>query len=65
MQYICSKTGDEGNIYAARQGMRACNNNNMRNPIIKRCREGLFSLVVRASPALFFDSSVCVCPLNS
>ena len=21
--------------YAARQGMRACNNNNMRNPIIK------------------------------
>ena len=32
---ICSKTGDEGNIYAARQGMRACNNNNMRNPIIK------------------------------
>ena len=34
MQYICSKTGDEGNIYAARQEMRACNNNNMRNPII-------------------------------
>ena len=32
---ICSKTGDEGSIYAARQGMRACNNNNMRNPIIK------------------------------
>ena len=30
---ICSKTGDEGSIYAARQGMRACNNNNMRNPI--------------------------------
>ena len=23
VQYICSKTGDEGNIYAARQGMRA------------------------------------------
>ena len=35
MQYICSKTGDEGSIYAARQGMRACNNTNMRNPIIK------------------------------
>ena len=35
VQYICSKTGDEGNIYAARQGMRACNNNNMRNPILK------------------------------
>ena len=32
---ICSKTGDERSIYAARQGMRACNNNNMRNPIIK------------------------------
>ena len=29
------KTGDEGSIYAARQGMRACNNTNMRNPIIK------------------------------
>ena len=36
MQYICcSKTGDEGNIYAARQEMRACNNNNMRNPKLK------------------------------
>ena len=32
---MCSKTGDEGSIYAARQGMRACNNNNMPNPIIK------------------------------
>ena len=36
MQYICSKTGDEGSIYAAKQGMRACNNNNMRNPHNKR-----------------------------
>ena len=40
MQYKCSKTEDEGSIeegsiYAARQGMRACNNNNMPNPIIK------------------------------
>ena len=45
MQYICSKTGDEGSMYAARrdegsiyasrQGMRACNNTNMHNPIIK------------------------------
>ena len=25
----------QDNIYAAKQGMRACNNNNMRNPIIK------------------------------
>ena len=35
MQYIYSKTGDEGSIYAARQGMRACNNTNMCNAIIK------------------------------
>ena len=35
MQYMYSKTGDEGSIYAARQGMRACNNTNMHNPIIK------------------------------
>ena len=33
-QYICSKTGEDGSIYAARQGMRACNTN-MRNPIVK------------------------------
>ena len=34
--FICSKTEDEGSIlYALRQGMRACNNNNMRNPIMK------------------------------
>ena len=34
--FICSKTEDEGSIlYAPRQGMRACNNNNMRNPIMK------------------------------
>ena len=50
MQYICSKTGDEGSIYmymyAARQGMRACNNTNMRNPIVKRCREGLHMLLL-------------------
>ena len=25
---MCSKTGDEGSIYLARQGMRACNNCN-------------------------------------
>ena len=35
MQYMCSKTGDEGSIYAARQGMRACNNTNIRHHIIK------------------------------
>ena len=33
---MCSKTEDEGSIYAARQGIRACNNNNMRNPVIKK-----------------------------
>ena len=32
--FICSKKGSEGSIYAARQGMRACNNNNMRNPFL-------------------------------
>ena len=32
--FICNKTGDEGSIYVARQGIRACNNNNMRDPII-------------------------------
>ena len=37
MQYICSKTGDEGSIYAAKQGMRACNNS---NPIIKDVGRG-------------------------
>ena len=31
--YLCAATGDEGSIYAARQGMKACNNTNMRNPI--------------------------------
>ena len=41
------KAGDEGSIYAARQGMRACNNN-MRNPIVKRCREGLRMLLLHA-----------------
>ena len=35
MQYMCSKTGYEGSIYAARQGMRACNNTNIHNPTIK------------------------------
>ena len=32
---ICSKTEDEGSTYVARQGMKECNNNNMRNPIIQ------------------------------
>ena len=40
--FICSKTGDEGSIYVARQGMRACNNNNMRNPSLH-----LFIMVLR------------------
>ena len=50
MQYICSKTGDEGNIYAARQGMRACNNNNMRNPIIKEMLGGVTHVIIVACP---------------
>ena len=36
MQYICIKTGDEGSIYAARQGMRASNHiTNMLDTIVK------------------------------
>ena len=35
---ICSgKKGDEGCIYAARQGMKACNNNNMCKAIDSYC----------------------------
>ena len=48
-QYICSKRGDEGSIYAARQGMRAYNNTNMRNPIIKDVG-GLRMLVLLHAP---------------
>ena len=33
-------------IYAARQGIMECNNNNMHNSIIKRCREGLATHVL-------------------
>ena len=34
-QLLVLDTKDEDSIYAARQGIRACNNTNMRNPIIK------------------------------
>ena len=46
VQYICIKTGDEGSIYAARQGMRVCNNTNMRNPHSKKDVGGLHMLVL-------------------
>ena len=46
MQFICNKTGDEGRIYAARQGMRAYNNNNMRNPIIKEIQAHVTVIIV-------------------
>ena len=55
MQYISSKTGDEGNIYAAKQGMRACNNSNMSSPDhqvetlwLELC---CFACVIRPQPA--------------
>ena len=50
MQYICSKTGDEGNIYVARQGMRACNNNNMRNPSLHLFYYGVTHVIIVACP---------------
>ena len=50
MQYICGKTGDEGNIYAARQGMRACNNNNMRNPSLHLFYCGVTHVIIVACP---------------
>ena len=43
------KTGDEGSIYAARQGMRAYNNTNMRNPIIKDVG-GVMHVIIVACP---------------
>ena len=41
--WMIREVGNEGSIYAARQGMRACNNN-----IVKRCREGLRMLLLHA-----------------
>ena len=41
-QYICSKTGDEGSIYAARQGTRARNNNNMCKPSLHHLLDDAF-----------------------
>ena len=50
MQYICSKTGDEGSIYAVRQGMRACNNNNMCNPSLRLFYYGVTHVTIVACP---------------
>ena len=50
VQYMCSKTGDEGNIYAARQGMRVCNNTNMRNPHSKKDVGGVTHVSIVACP---------------
>ena len=56
MQYICSKTGDEGTIYAARQEMRACNNN-MRNPSLHLFYYGVTHVIIVACPHLL---SCCI-----
>ena len=40
---------DEGNIYAARQGMRACNNN-MRNPSLHLFYYGVTHVIIVACP---------------
>ena len=56
--YAARRLGDEGSIYAARQGMRECNNTNMRNPIIKDVG-GLHMLVL--FHCFFVVDSLCVC----
>ena len=49
--FICSKTEDEGSIiYARRQGMRACNNNNMRNPSLHLFHYGIMHVFIVACP---------------
>ena len=50
MQYIYSKTGDEGSIYATRQGTRACNNNNMCNPSLHLFYYGVTHASIVACP---------------
>ena len=53
--FKCSKTEDEGSIlYAPRQGMRACNNNNMRNRIMKDVGRGLYFLALSSLHPLTF-----------
>ena len=62
--YICSNTGNEGLYlyaarqssrmkavyYAPRQGMRACNNNNMRNPSLHLFHYGVTHVIIVACP---------------
>ena len=43
--FICSKTEDEGSIFVVRQGMRACNNNNMRNPSLHLLYYGVMHVI--------------------
>ena len=56
--YICSKTGDEGNIYTATQGMRACNNNNMHNPSLHPSVSG-YDCCMPSSPVLLHIYCTC------
>ena len=60
MQYIFSNTGDEGSIYAARQGMRACNNNNMRNPYY-----GVTHVIIVACPHSLWGYACYYCCMPS
>ena len=49
--FICNKTKDEGSIlYAPRQGMRACNNNNMHNPTLHLFHYGVTHVIIVACP---------------
>ena len=70
MQYICSKTGDEGSIHATRKGMRAYNNNNMCGPslhlfycevthvIIVACPHPLSCCIYTALVSLLFGTVI-------
>ena len=44
--YICRNTGNEGTIFIC--GMRACNNNNMRNPSLHLFHYGVMHVIIVA-----------------
>ena len=52
---ICaSKQGMRAVIYAARQGMRACKNNNMLNPSLHLFYYGVTHVIIVACPQIFY-----------
>ena len=68
MQYTCSKTGDEVSIYAARQGMRACNNNKtcVTPPYISFIMGyACYSCCMPSSPVLLHIYCTCFSALSS